>query len=99
MDSPLIQFTSGDFFKIVEKEWESINIPFSTFNVGSWNGKVAVIGQARQEEECENATQCAPVMLADNSVAVFDQVGANPGLCYLQKICHRHRKLGEQQHR
>ena len=77
MDSPLIQFTSGDFFKIAEKEWESINIPFSTFNVGSWNGKVAVIGQARQEEECENATQCAPVMLADNSVAVFDQVGAN----------------------
>lgn len=69
-----IQFTSGDNFNLKsDKEWESLSISFSTFNVGSWNGKPVMIGQARQEEDCTEK-YCTQIMVADNSVSVPDKV-------------------------
>ena len=69
-----IQFTSGDIFNMKsDKEWESLPISFSTFNVGSWNGEPVMIGQARQEEECTD-NHCTQTMVADNSVSVPDKV-------------------------
>ena len=69
-----IQFTSGDNFNMKsDKEWESLSISFSTFNVGSWNGEPVLIGQARQEEDCTD-NLCTQIMVADNSVSVPDKV-------------------------
>lgn len=53
--------------------WVSLPIPFSSFNVGSWNGEPVVIGRAKQTEECID-NKCMQTMVSDNSVSIHDEV-------------------------
>ena len=43
-----VQFLSGDVYDADSNEWSSVLIPFSSFNIGSFNGKI-VVGVAQME--------------------------------------------------
>ena len=43
-----VQFLSGDLYDADSNDWSSVPIPFSSFNIGSFNGKI-VIGIAQME--------------------------------------------------
>lgn len=43
-----VQFLSGDLYDAASNAWSSVNIPFSSFNIGSFNGKI-VVGVAQME--------------------------------------------------
>ena len=63
-ESFFVQFLSGELYDAASNEWSSVEIPFSSFNIGSYNGKV-VLGVAQME---------GSEMVGDKQVMRLDEV-------------------------
>ena len=61
----LIYFLSGEYFNIAENSWLNVDMPFTSFNIGSYDGKPIIIGEAQQ-----NSSH----IVGDKKIYVLDEV-------------------------